>query len=76
MANADDSLKLIRAALGGVAGAAFDMVALNAGATIYAADLTDSLASGVERAREVLRGGGGLKKLEQLAKFTSALAGE
>ena len=76
VANADESLKLIRAALGGVAGAAFDMVALNAGATIYAADLTDSLASGVERAREVLRGGGGLKKLEQLAKFTSALAGE
>ena len=73
VADSGESLGLIRAALGGVAGAAFDMVALNAGATIYAADLSDSLASGVERAREVLRGGGGLEKLDQLAEFSSGL---
>ena len=76
VADSKESLKLIREALGGVKGAAFDMVALNAGATIYAADLTDSLSSGVERAREVLDGGAALKKLEQLAEFTSALGGE
>ena len=71
-----ESLRLIREALGGTNGAAFDMVALNAGATIYAADLTDSLSSGVERAREVLHSGGALNKLEQLAKFTSAFSEE
>ena len=76
VADSKESLKLIREALGGVKGAAFDMVALNAGATIYAADLTDSLSSGVERAREVLDDGAALKKLEQLAEFTSALGGE
>ena len=76
VADSRESLKLIREALGGVKGAAFDMVALNAGATIYAADLTDSLSSGVERAREVLDGGAALKKLAQLAEFTSALGGE
>ena len=76
VADSKESLKLIREALGGVKGAAFDMVALNAGATIYAADFTDSLSSGVERAREVLDDGAALKKLEQLAEFTSALGGE
>lgn len=78
VADSGESLKLIRAALGGdgAGGAAFDMVALNAGATIYAADLTDSLSSGVERAREVLDSGSALTKLEQLAECTSTLSGE
>ena len=76
VANADESLAMMRAALGGGGGdrAAFDMVVLNAGATIYAADLADSLASGVERARQVLADGGGLKKLEQLAAVTAAFS--
>ena len=74
VADSNGSLELIREALGGVKGAAFDMVALNAGATIYAADLTDSLSSGVELARTVLSGGGGLEKLAQLVEFTSALS--
>ncbi len=76
VADSGESLELIRAALGGVEGAAFDMVVLNAGATIYAADLSDSLSSGVEQAREVLAGGAALAKLEQLAEFTSAFAGD
>ncbi len=76
VADSKESLKLIREALSGVKGAAFDMVALNAGATIYAADLVDSLSSGVQRAREVLDDGAALKKLEQLTEFTSALRAE
>ena len=76
IANPAASLQLIKQALSGVEGAAFDMVAINAGATIYAADLVDSLSSGVERARQVLSEGSALEKLTQLAEFTSALADE
>ena len=76
VADSGESLELIRAALGGVEGAAFDMVALNAGATIYAADLSDSLSTGVEQAREVLAGGAALAKLEQLAEFTQGFSGD
>ena len=73
VANAEMSLKLLRAALGGAPGGAFDMVALNAGATLYAADVCDSLAAGVSRAREVLKSGAALEKLEELAKVSASL---
>jgi anthranilate phosphoribosyltransferase len=46
------------------------MVALNAGATIYSADLVDSLEAGVVRAQEILSAGTGLEKLEALVAFT------
>ena len=45
-------------------------MALNAGATIYAADLVGSLADGVERAREILSSKSGATKLEELASYT------
>lgn len=64
------SFDLVRAALNGEQGPAYDMVALNAGATIYAADLTGSLKDGVLEACRVLDCGAGLKKLDELAKFT------
>ena len=60
------SLQLIRSALSGEAGPAFDMVALNAGATLYAGDMADTLAAGVKLAQETLRSGGALKKLDKL----------
>lgn len=75
VADAAQSLALIREALGGGEGAAFDMVALNAGATLYAADRSDSIAAGVAQAREVLRSGKALAKLKQLAKASTALGG-
>ena len=71
---ANESLAMMRTALGGASGGAFDMIALNAGATIYAAELVGSLADGVARAREVLRDGGGVEKLDQLVDFTSKLS--
>ena len=46
------------------------MVAINAGATIYAADRADSFATGVEEARRVLDSGAGIRKLEEMAEFT------
>jgi anthranilate phosphoribosyltransferase len=55
--------------------AAGDIVALNAGAAIYAAELVPDLAAGVVKARAVLQEGTALAKLEQLVKFTSEQAG-
>ena len=46
-----------------------DIVALNAGAAIYAAGVTDSLAEGVERARSAIASGAALAKLAELAAY-------
>jgi len=74
VADADASLALIRAALTGAgddaAAKARDLIALNAGAAIYVAGLTESIAEGVHRAREVIDSGAAWRKLEQLAELT------
>ncbi|MEQ8956187.1 MAG: anthranilate phosphoribosyltransferase, partial [Gammaproteobacteria bacterium] len=64
------SLAMIRAAFGGDNAAAADMVALNAGAAIYVAGLSDDLKSGVARAKEVLASGAAGAKLDELAAFS------
>lgn len=71
--SAEASLSMLRDALGNRNQAAADIVALNAGAAIYAANLTDDLAAGVAKAQDVLRSGEALAKLEQLAEFTQSL---
>ena len=68
--DAEESFSMIQGVLNGESGPASDMVALNAGATIYAADLVGSLADGVERAREILTKKSGAAKLEELASYT------
>lgn len=73
VADAAESLAVVRRVLGGEAGPASDIVALNAGAALYAAGLADGLEPGVARAREVLASGAALGKLEQLAEFTGQL---
>lgn len=68
----EQSVARVRAALGGDAGPVADMIALNAGAAIYAADLAESLSDGVAMARRLLADGRGLEKLEQLVEMTAA----
>ncbi|MCQ8104052.1 anthranilate phosphoribosyltransferase [Methylomonas sp. SURF-2] len=68
--NAQDSLAIIRQVLNNQASPARDIVALNAGAAIYAADLVDSLAAGVNRAHEVLADGSALAKFEALVAYS------
>ena len=68
--NASESLALIRGALSGEKGPAYDMVALNAGATLYAADVVISVGDGVDRARAVLDAGDAVSKLEEFASYT------
>ncbi len=52
-------------------GAARDIVLLNAGAAIYAAGLSDTLAGGVTHAASTLSSGAALAKLEQLKQFSN-----
>lgn len=73
VSNAQESLALMRAALSYSDEAGGDIVALNAGAAIYAANLVDSVADGVRRAQEILRSGQALQKLEQFAQYSATL---
>jgi anthranilate phosphoribosyltransferase len=70
------SLLLIRSALTGGKDArsqrAAHMIALNAGAALYVAGVADSISTGVSMANEVLDGGAGLEKLQQLAAMTQS----
>lgn len=66
----EESLRLIREALSGKPGPAHDMVVLNAGAAIYAAGASDSLAAGVAKAREAIAAGAATRKLQQFVEAT------
>ncbi|MFE8070585.1 anthranilate phosphoribosyltransferase [Marinobacteraceae bacterium S3BR75-40.1] len=75
--SAEESLALIQAALGKdqgeVASKARDLVILNAGAAIYAADLAPSLAAGMEMAADAIGSGLALAKIQELSDFTRVL---
>ena len=68
----DQSVAMIRGLLGGEAGPARDIVALNAGAAIYVSGLAASLADGVKKAQQVLDSGDGLARLEKLAALSQS----
>ena len=69
----EQSVAIIRDVLAGKAGPARDIVAMNAGAAIYAAGIADTLATGVQKAQQVLDSGEALKRLEQLASLTQSM---
>ncbi len=69
---AEDSLDLIRRVFNNETGPARDIVALNAGAAIYAADLAENLASGVKKAQEMLEKGLARQKFEALIDWSPA----
>jgi len=71
--SATESYALIRRVFQGEKGPARDIVMLNAAAALYAANVEDSLESGLEKARSVLDSGLALDKLETLASFTQTL---
>lgn len=68
-----ESLAMIELALTGEPGAAKDIVALNAGAAIYTADLAPSLAAGIERARVILDAGSAWQRLQALVALSQQL---
>lgn len=70
----DASLQLLTAALAGErdqrSQRAAHLIALNAGAALYVAGVSDSINEGVGLANEVLSNGTGLEKLQQLTAMT------
>jgi anthranilate phosphoribosyltransferase len=78
--DAQGSLALIRDALGKRrtenGQKAADMIALNAGAALYAADHAGSLSDGVHMAQDAIQGGLAWDKLEELVSFTSVFRQE
>ena len=66
VSNAQDSLSLIKEVFDGKPGPARDIVVLNAGAAIYAADITVSLAEGIAMAAELIDSGAATQKLNAL----------
>lgn len=69
--DAADSLRIIKDVFNNVEGPATDIVCLNAGAAIYVSGLADTLAAGVEKAKEVIASGKVADKLEELVKKTN-----
>lgn len=65
------SLEIIKSVFDNTDGPAKDIVCLNAGAAIYAAGLTASLADGVTKAQQVVASGAVAEKLEQLIAKTN-----
>jgi anthranilate phosphoribosyltransferase len=68
------SLKMMLGVLDGKPGPARDIVALNAGAALYAADVTDSFEAGVRRAETAIADGSARAKLEALAALSRQFA--
>lgn len=70
VSNAQESLAIIIAILNGQKGSARDIVILNAGAAIYAADLCTSLAEGLKIAEQVIDNGLAKNKLNEFIRFS------
>jgi len=69
-----DSLAILQSVLDNQAGPATDIVLLNSGAAIYAANITDSLASGIAKAREVIASGAARAKFDALIAYSKNLS--
>jgi len=68
----EQSRAMILAALGNETGAARDIVALNAGASIYVAGVAATLAEGMKQAQAVIASGAARRKLDEFVAFTKS----
>ena len=71
--NAQESIAMLRGVLAGDAGPAHDIVCLNAGAALYAANVASSMEDGLRQAREAINTGAALQKLQQLVSYTGRM---
>ena len=69
------SIERVYEALDDVQGPARDVVALNAGVALYAANAAPGLADGVQMAREAIASGAARAKLDEFVRVTRALGG-
>lgn len=72
--NPQASVEIVRRVLDNQPGPARDIVLLNAGAALYTANVTGSLAEGIDRARQVLAEGRASEALFTFVQSTQALA--
>ncbi|HJV60265.1 MAG TPA: anthranilate phosphoribosyltransferase [Albitalea sp.] len=72
----EQSKALLRSVLDNEPGPARDIVILNAGVALYAANVVGSMAEGVALARDTLASGKALGKMHQFVNRTKELAGE
>jgi len=70
VANVDEAKAMLLGVLDNLPGAARDIVLLNAGAAIYVAGLSPTLAEGVKKASEVIASGAAKHKLAQLIRLS------
>ncbi|MBU6248473.1 MAG: anthranilate phosphoribosyltransferase [Xanthomonadaceae bacterium] len=70
-----ESRGMLEDALDGRHGIAHDIVCLNAGAALYAADVVDSIDDGITRARDTIASGAARAKMQQFVSTTRRLAG-
>jgi anthranilate phosphoribosyltransferase len=72
VSDAKQSLAIITAIFAGETGAARDIVCLNAGAAIYAADIAPSLTQGIKLAQQHIDNGSAKQKLDEFITCTNA----
>jgi anthranilate phosphoribosyltransferase len=70
---AEDSKTMLMGVLDNQAGPARDIVMLNAGAALYAANVSNSIQAGVLLAKTAIESGAAKAKLTQLATITKQL---
>ncbi|MEO5669210.1 MAG: anthranilate phosphoribosyltransferase [Ramlibacter sp.] len=70
----EQSRQMVIGVLDNQAGAARDIVILNAAAGLYAANVVGSIKEGIEKARAAIESGAAKAKLEQLVKLSKSLA--
>ena len=73
VANPAESIARMKAVLANEPGPSLDIVLLNAGAALYAAGHADSIAQGIEQAREAVASGAALSKLNEFVGCTQVL---
>ena len=72
--NAEESRAMLLEALEGRRGVPHDIVCLNAGAALYAANVVDSIAAGIELARSTIASGAARAKMDAFVAVTRRLA--
>jgi anthranilate phosphoribosyltransferase len=72
VANAEESKQIVLRVLSGEAGPASDIVCLNAGATLYVADLAPDIAAGITMAKAAIASGAARSTLDQFIAATQA----
>ncbi len=71
---ADESRAMLLGVLDNRPGPARDIVILNAGVALYAANVAESMQAGIALARAALESGAAKKKLVDLARVSASLA--